>query len=131
MQTKHFLIYLGLGAFVWLLISFNHALGAGQVPIPASWNWVVQIVLAPLGFVAAVLTALLPSLGQGLNPGTPMLPATPPTPIVSKPSVPVAPIPTAVGPIGLPNEAVPATMGATTVPSPNEPPPVNPVRVVN
>lgn len=52
--------YVTLAVLAALLTAFAQQLGAGKVPIPSDWQWVVPILSA--GVVA--LAALLPKVGS-------------------------------------------------------------------
>jgi hypothetical protein len=48
-----------------MLVVLAQQLGAGAVPIPPAWQWVVPVAVAGI----TALTALLPRLGEGRRRG--------------------------------------------------------------
>lgn len=47
-QQAHGLLYIVIMVLVAALVEFSHQLGAGKVPIPDSWEWVVPIATTAL-----------------------------------------------------------------------------------
>ncbi len=60
METKHLIAYAALIVASSMVGQFAIELGAGAVPIPTGWEWLVPIILAGL----QALGAFLPRPGQ-------------------------------------------------------------------
>lgn len=60
MKNYHYAVYAALVILNVALSAFNQQLGAGQVPLPHEWSWIIPILSA----VIVAATMLLPKLGD-------------------------------------------------------------------